>query len=253
MVCDHPNTQPGGQYTGIKGSPALAVASSPQFGAVPHFEPGCAAATSQARSTLERLLRIRSQLVEVDRKPWHSPVSRSALPLLRPAPGGLGENPLLQIYSRPATAPMKTSLPRPHPSWVLRSIFSCCISSNPYIFPLREREQYDFPELPAECPCFLPSLLLLLQMASIVTVGDAWRAQIRRKGHKSISETFPTKVQAVAWARKVEAEMDARRFNDTRGLANITLKELIDWYFEEIGADLGRTPCPALRRWQAKQ
>jgi hypothetical protein len=26
--------------------------------------------------------------------------------------------------------------------------------------------------------------------------------------------------------------MDARRFNDTRGLANITLKERIDRYFE---------------------
>lgn len=30
--------------------------------------------------------------------------------------------------------------------------------------------------------------------------------------------------------------MDARRFNDTRGLANLTLKDLIDWYFEEIGS-----------------
>ena len=28
--------------------------------------------------------------------------------------------------------------------------------------------------------------------------------------------------------------MDARRYNDIRGLANITLKELIDWYFDEI-------------------
>jgi integrase len=72
-------------------------------------------------------------------------------------------------------------------------------------------------------------------MASILKVGDAWRAQVRRKGHKSVSETFPTKAQAQAWARKVEAEMDARRFNDVRGLANITLKELIDWYSEEIG------------------
>jgi ribosomal protein S17E len=72
-------------------------------------------------------------------------------------------------------------------------------------------------------------------MASIPKLDDAWRAQGRRKGHKSVSETFPTKAQAQAWARKVEAEMDARRFNDVRGLANITLKELIDWYSEEIG------------------
>jgi hypothetical protein len=49
-------------------------------------------------------------------------------------------------------------------------------------------------------------------------------------GHKSVSENFPTKAQARAWARKVEAEMDARRFKDVRGLANITLKQPIDWY-----------------------
>jgi hypothetical protein len=54
-------------------------------------------------------------------------------------------------------------------------------------------------------------------MASVLKVGDAWRAQIRRKGHKSVSETFPTTAQAVAWARKVEAEMDARHFNDIAG------------------------------------
>ena len=73
---------------------------------------------------------------------------------------------------------------------------------------------------------------MLLPMASLLKVGNTWRAQVRRKGHKSITETFPTKAQAVAWARKAEAEMDARRFNDTRGLANITLKERIDRYFE---------------------
>jgi hypothetical protein len=89
-------------------------------------------------------------------------------------------------------------------------------------------------------------------MASILKVGDAWRAQVRRKGHKSISEIFPTKAQAVAWAQKVEAEMDARRFNDTRGLANITLKELIDWHFDEIGAmhPFGKNKTAVLRTWQ---
>lgn len=88
-------------------------------------------------------------------------------------------------------------------------------------------------------------------MASILKVGDAWRAQVRRKGHKSVSETFPTKSQAQAWARKVEAEMDARRFNDVRGLANITLKELIDWYAEEIGGahPFGKNKKAVLRSW----
>jgi hypothetical protein len=35
-------------------------------------------------------------------------------------------------------------------------------------------------------------------------------------------------------ARKVVAQMDARVFADVRGLANITLKEFIDWYCEVI-------------------
>ena len=46
--------------------------------------------------------------------------------------------------------------------------------------------------------------------------------------------------------------MDARRFNDTRGLANLTLKELIDWYFEEIGTahPFGKNKTAVLRTWQ---
>jgi hypothetical protein len=67
-------------------------------------------------------------------------------------------------------------------------------------------------------------------MASILEIGNAWRAQIRRKGHKSVAETFPTKAQATQWARKIEAEMDAKRFKDVCGLANLTLKDLIDRY-----------------------
>jgi len=45
--------------------------------------------------------------------------------------------------------------------------------------------------------------------------------------------------------------MDARRFNDVRGLANITLKELIDWYSEEIGAahPFGKNKRAVLRAW----
>jgi integrase len=89
-------------------------------------------------------------------------------------------------------------------------------------------------------------------MASVLKIGDTWRAQVRRKGHKSISETFPTKAQAVAWARKIEAEMDARKFKDTRRLANITLKDLIVWYVEEIGSEhpFGKNKAAVLKMWQ---
>lgn len=45
-------------------------------------------------------------------------------------------------------------------------------------------------------------------MASIFRVGDRWRAQIRRKGHETLSENFSTKQDAQRWARQHEHQMD---------------------------------------------
>lgn len=46
-------------------------------------------------------------------------------------------------------------------------------------------------------------------MASIIQINGKWRAQIRRAGHKPMTKTHPTKTAALAWARKIEAQMDA--------------------------------------------
>lgn len=48
-------------------------------------------------------------------------------------------------------------------------------------------------------------------MASIIKIGERWRAQIRRKGSKPITKTFPTKAAAWAWARGIESDIDAGR------------------------------------------
>lgn len=45
-------------------------------------------------------------------------------------------------------------------------------------------------------------------MASIIKVGENWRALIRRKGHPSYCKTFRTKAQADAWAHQIEADID---------------------------------------------
>lgn len=74
-------------------------------------------------------------------------------------------------------------------------------------------------------------------MASILKIGSSWRAQIRRKGHKNITETFPTKAAAQQWARKIESEIDNQKYQDGRGLADITLSQLIDRYIEEISIE----------------
>jgi integrase len=76
-------------------------------------------------------------------------------------------------------------------------------------------------------------------MASILKIGKAWRAQIRRKGYQTMTETFPNKTLAVEWARGIEAQIDARRFNDKRGLEGMSVGDLIDRYNREIGGEKG--------------
>lgn len=44
-------------------------------------------------------------------------------------------------------------------------------------------------------------------MASILKIGDRWRAQVRRRG-QSIAKTFWTKGAAEAWAREIEGGID---------------------------------------------
>lgn len=45
-------------------------------------------------------------------------------------------------------------------------------------------------------------------MASILKIGQRWRALIRRRGHKSICKTFATKAAAESWARGIEAQLE---------------------------------------------
>lgn len=44
-------------------------------------------------------------------------------------------------------------------------------------------------------------------MATVTRHGKGWRAQVRRKGHPPLSDTFPLKKQAEAWAAQREAEI----------------------------------------------
>lgn len=71
-------------------------------------------------------------------------------------------------------------------------------------------------------------------MASVIKVGDKWRAQIRRTGHSTITQTFATKTLANVWAVKTEYELVNGLYKDGRGLSQVTLGELIDRYTLEI-------------------
>jgi integrase len=74
-------------------------------------------------------------------------------------------------------------------------------------------------------------------MASILKIGSSWRVQIRRKGHKPITETFPTKTMATEWAKKTEYELRGKQTSD--GIGGVKLAVVIDRALEDDA--LGRT------------
>lgn len=64
-------------------------------------------------------------------------------------------------------------------------------------------------------------------MASIIKIGERWRAQVRRTGVKPITKSFATKSEADRWARQIEAKIDA---GDYAASSAITLARVIDEY-----------------------
>lgn len=78
-------------------------------------------------------------------------------------------------------------------------------------------------------------------MASVLQIGDRWRAQIRRPGRKSISKTFDTKREADAWARRTESAMDEQKAIAVT--ADITVRELVT-EFRRMRDELARPIDP---------
>lgn len=65
-------------------------------------------------------------------------------------------------------------------------------------------------------------------MASVIKIGERWRAQVRRRNHKAQTRTFRTKREADEWARGLETRIDAGA--EPKSAALIRLGELIDEY-----------------------
>lgn len=74
-------------------------------------------------------------------------------------------------------------------------------------------------------------------MASILKIGERWRAQIRKQG-RSISKTFRTKAEAQAWARDAEIEVEKPRTAE-----GVTIGDLIADY-RQTREDSGRPVTP---------
>lgn len=64
-------------------------------------------------------------------------------------------------------------------------------------------------------------------MASILQVKGKWRALVRRARRKPICKTHATKAAAVAWARKIEAQLDA---GEEVSADVVTVGQLIEAY-----------------------
>ena len=90
-------------------------------------------------------------------------------------------------------------------------------------------------------------------MATITKRGDRqWQAKVRRRGHVA-SATFETKARAEAWARDVEAEIDAGRFNSRRMEADrINLRDALERYLiERVPVKKGvKQSTGIVREWQ---
>lgn len=71
-------------------------------------------------------------------------------------------------------------------------------------------------------------------MAYFEKRGDAWRCQIRRKGHPTLSATFDTKADAQRWAAEIEGDMSRSRFVDLREAEQTTLGEALKRYRREV-------------------
>jgi integrase len=69
-------------------------------------------------------------------------------------------------------------------------------------------------------------------MASILHRGDRWRALVRKSGTTKC-ETFGTRSAAVAWAKKIEQQIDELQASGVMQPGALTLGDLIDRYTRE--------------------
>ena len=71
-------------------------------------------------------------------------------------------------------------------------------------------------------------------MATIIKRGNGWRAQVRRRGYKTVSLTFDTKRDAEIWAAEVEAKMHRGKWQDADESTTTKLSEALQRYLLEV-------------------
>jgi len=64
--------------------------------------------------------------------------------------------------------------------------------------------------------------------------GTTWRAQVRRKGFPSQTDSFESKADAKRWATEIENQMDKRKFVPLGDAENTSLYEALERYLIEV-------------------
>lgn len=91
-------------------------------------------------------------------------------------------------------------------------------------------------------------------MAGIIKRGELqYEARIRIKGFPGRSATFETRVEAIAWAAPIEAEIRAGRYVDRRPQERMSLSDALDRYLKTISCGKRSAPSETyrIRKWQA--
>jgi hypothetical protein len=73
-------------------------------------------------------------------------------------------------------------------------------------------------------------------MAYIKKRGESRRAEVRGKGYKPTYRTFDTQAEALKWARRVEAEIDAGSYIDNSEAERTTLGLALERYRKDVAA-----------------
>lgn len=75
-------------------------------------------------------------------------------------------------------------------------------------------------------------------MATIRKRGSSWQAQVIRRGHRPAFKSFPTKAEAQAWARRIEADADSAAESPAAVAVSRrcapTLREALDRYASTV-------------------
>jgi integrase len=61
-----------------------------------------------------------------------------------------------------------------------------------------------------------------------------WQVQVRKKGYPAQIKTFDRKTDAQKWAKKIEHQMEAGQWKDSKEASQITLGQALDRYLETV-------------------